>query len=231
MRLTWDVRSFEDELDRGSIYLQNGGVKPWNGLISVNEKPVEVASRISHLDGVRVANERSEESFSATIEAFTYPDEVLHRRPFGLSYRTRINESHKIHLVYNVLARMTERTYAQDEATPFSFDISTRPVPIPGAKPGAHLIVDISKANSATIFDLENVLYGYESGQARLPLPAEVIELFDAHVLITVIDNGDGTFTVSGPDEVVRMLDDTTFMVDSPGIVYLDGSTYTVSSW
>lgn len=231
MGLRWDVRTYEAGIDQGVVYPKNGEAEPWNGLISVKETPEELNSRVRYFDGIKVINKKSEESFSATIEAYTYPDGVISRKPFGFSYRVHTEKNYKIHLVYNVLAKMSELTYEQEETTPFRFDISTTPVPVPGAKATAHLIVDISNAYALTVIDLENILYGYESGQARLPLPEEVLSIFEQHAFLRVVDHGDGTFSITGPPEMVQMINDTMFLIDSPGVVYLNQSTYTISSW
>jgi hypothetical protein len=65
---------------------------------------------------------------------------------------------------------------------------------------------------------------------ARLPDPQEIFDIFEANSILRVVDNGDGTFTVTGPDDAITMLDDTTFEIDWPSVVVIDSNTYEISS-
>jgi hypothetical protein len=65
---------------------------------------------------------------------------------------------------------------------------------------------------------------------ARLPTPEELLGIFERTALLQVVDNGDGTFTVTGPDEAIQMLDPTTFQIAWPSAVYLDAESYSLSS-
>jgi hypothetical protein len=47
---------------------------------------------------------------------------------------------------------------------------------------------------------------------------------------MVVTDNGDGTFTVDAPYDVIRMLDSETFEITSNNAVFTSGTTYTLSS-
>ena len=60
-----------------------------------------------------------------------------------------------------------------------SWDISTTPVPvpIPGAKATASITIDSTKTEDGKLAALEAILFGSESQEARLPLPAEVITI------------------------------------------------------
>lgn len=60
-----------------------------------------------------------------------------------------------------------------------SWEISTVPVDVPGFKPTATLEVNSTKTDAATLKKIEDILYGSETAEARLPLPAEIITLLD----------------------------------------------------
>lgn len=232
-RLSWDKRDYEAGLDRGVFYLKNATGEVWNGLTSVKESDSNTDEQVRYIDGVKTDSRRRRGEFAGTIEAFTYPDSffenVLEQRRqqgFGLSYRTK----DKIHLVYNILVGPTSFDAQQLDTQPFSWGFTTTAIPVPGARLSAHLVVDAGKAYSWTVAALEDVLYGSESGVARLPLPEEVLDIFEINSILRVIDNGDGTFTVTGPDEVIQMLDSTTFQIDWPSAVYIDAISYTLSS-
>jgi hypothetical protein len=178
----------------------------WNGLTTVTESPSGAAANPQYADNIKYLNLISAEEFGATIEAFTYPDEFAEcdgtalpgpgltvgqqsRKQFGLCYRTRVgndvdgtDHGYKLHLIYGAQAAPSEKAYAtindSPEAIAFSWDITTSPVPVQDLKPTALLTVDSSKVDSDALAELEDILYGSGSVDARLPLPDEVIDLF-----------------------------------------------------
>lgn len=122
------------------------------------------------------------------------------RTPFGLSYRTLIgndtegtDKGYKLHLVYGASAQPSGKEYQtvndSPEAITFSWEITTTPVPINvegyDFKPTATLEIDTTKDLPEGFLEaLEDILYGKDGvGEAatdpRLPLPDEVIALYD----------------------------------------------------
>lgn len=108
------------------------------------------------------------------------------RTPFGLAYRTLIGNDtagteygYEIHLVYNATAGVSSLDYQtvndSPEALELSWDFSTLPVDVPGAKPSAHLVISSLTAEPSKLKALETKLYGTESTAPALPTPAEVI--------------------------------------------------------
>ena len=146
---------------------------------------------------------RAAEEFGGTIEAYTYPDafaecdgslELIpgvyagqqNRKPFGLSYRTvlgndtQLNDyGYKLHLIYGCTCNPSERSYEtindSPDAITFSWDFSTTPVNVTGAKPTACIVIDSTKVNSTALKTLEDKLYGTAGTDAYLPLPDEVV--------------------------------------------------------
>lgn len=210
--ITWDdadKRTFETGVDHGVLYIPNetgaylNGVA-WNGLVSVTESPSGAEANPQYADNIKYLNLISAEEFGATIEAFTYPEEFGQfdgsaevapgiiigqqvRKPFGLSYRTKVGNGldseagYKLHLVYGALAKPTEKAYNtvndSPEAITFSWELSTNPVSVPGYKPTALLTIDSTKVESADLIALETILYG-SSSAPKLPTPTEVFALF-----------------------------------------------------
>ena len=108
------------------------------------------------------------------------------RTPFGLAYRTLIGNDtagteygYEIHLVYNATAGVSSQDFQtvndSPEALELSWDFSTLPVDVPGAKPSAHLVISSLTAEPSKLKALETKLYGTESIAPALPTPAEVI--------------------------------------------------------
>ncbi|UVK62838.1 major tail protein [Arthrobacter phage Uzumaki] len=211
--LTWDdtgKRFYETGVEKGVLYKQNAtGVYDtgfaWNGLSSVTESPSGAEANAVYADNIKYLNLISNEDFSGTIEAYTYPAEFAecdgtatltpglyagqqNRKTFGLSYKTLLGNDvlntglgYKLHLVYGATAAPTERAYASvnesPEALTFSWEFSTNPVPVPGFKPSAILTIDSTKVNASKMADLELALYGSAGVEPRLPLPAEVLSI------------------------------------------------------
>lgn len=182
----------------------------WNGLTAVTESPSGAEATALYADDMKYLNLYSAEEFGATIEAYTYPDEFAEcdgskelvdgvvigqqtRKAFGLCYRTVIGndtdgEAHgyKLHIIYGAMASPSEKVYAtindSPEAITFSWEVTTTPVNVTGAKPTASVVIDSTKADPTKLAALEVILYGKDpttdggnDGVApRLPLPDEL---------------------------------------------------------
>ena len=177
----------------------------WNGLTAVTESPSGAEPTPLYADDIKYLNLISNEEFGCTIEAYTYPDEFADcdgsaalaagvmigqqkRKTFGLAYRTAfgndsdgVDHGYKLHLVYGCLAAPSEKAYStindSPEAMTFSWEVSTTPVNVTGHKPTALLTIDSTKANPAKLAALEDILYGKDQVEPRLPLPDEIATL------------------------------------------------------
>ena len=182
----------------------------WNGLTAVTESPSGAEATPLYADDIKYLNLLSAEEFGATIEAYTYPDEFAEcdgsasladgvmigqqaRKTFGLCYRTAIgndidgnDHGYKLHIIYGALAAPTEKAYAtindSPEAITFSWEVTTTPVNVTGAKPTASITIDSTKADAEKLAKLEGILYGANETEARLPLPDEIKSMFTASV-------------------------------------------------
>ena len=180
----------------------------WNGLTAVTESPSGAEATALYADDTKYLNLMSAEEFGATIEAYTYPEEFeacdgsaalaqgvsigqQKRSTFGLCYRTALGNDtdgsdygYKLHLIYGALAAPSEKAYAtindSPEAITFSWELTTTPVAVTGHKPTACITIDSTKADKTKLAALEDILYGSESEEARLPLPDEIATLMAA---------------------------------------------------
>ena len=183
----------------------------WNGLTAVTESPSGAEATPLYADDIKYLNLLSTEEFGATIEAYTYPDEFAAcdgsaalvdgvmigqqaRKTFGLCYRTTIGNDtngndygYKLHIIYGALAAPSEKAYAtindSPEAITFSWEVTTTPVNVTGAKPTASITIDSTKADSTKLAALEDILYGKDGepgNEPRLPLPDEIKTLMTA---------------------------------------------------
>lgn len=236
MRLNWSEapRLYSEGLDRGVLYSKGTGV-PWNGLISVQEQEVGEVYTDFYLDGVRVRVTQDLGDFTATMEAYTYPDEFEDSDvvPFGLSYRTHHADRYLIHLVYNALAtpsgRLIKTEGATAEPSTFSWDISSTSANILGSSPAAHLILDASDTPEVTEA-IENLLYGTETEDASLPNPNVVLDICEQAAMLKITYNGDGTWTADGPDDMVQLHPDGSFTISSPSLFLQSDGRFVVSS-
>lgn len=236
-RLTWEARDYEVGADRGVFYPPSGTGEAWSGLISVKEAPAESTQRIAYQDGGRFVNRQSKGYFAGTVEAYNHPpsfysDILTQRRqkPVGFSYRTMTKDYYRLHLVYNAIFSPGGQIHQQSIVESYSWDFTTLPIDIPGAKRSSHLVIETSIAYSWVVELIEDILYGTDAEDSRLPLPEEIIEIFETNAILQIIDHGDGTWTAIGPDDVVYMLDSETFEINWPSAVYIDADSYTVST-
>jgi len=116
------------------------------------------------------------------------------RKGFGLSYRTKVGNDiagqdfgYKLHLVYGGRAAPSERGYEtindSPEAITFSWEMSTTPVQVAGGyQPTSTLTIDstdfTTESQKALLAAFEDILYGTENTDPRLPLPDEVKRFF-----------------------------------------------------
>lgn len=245
-RLIWDSvadRRYASGTDRGVFYTRNGVGEVWNGLVSVEESP-SGELRHNYLDGLKFSKHQKKAEYSATLKAYTYPTSMsdylgmytaarVRRRnkPFHLSYRVMTTTGYEVHVVYNVSALPSQINHEHDSTETFGWEIESRGVPVFDDRTSSHLIVDSAIAHPDALAEFESVIYGAEFAPALLPDPPDLLNIFERYSELRVTDHGDGTFTVTGPDTAVKMLDSTTFEIDWPSVVILDPTTYRISSW
>ena len=165
--LTWDAtgeRYFEMGVSKGVLFVMGsagtyGAGVAWNGLSTITESPEGAEPSDIWADNIKYATLRSTETFSGTIEAYTYPDEFnacngeativegatigqQSRATFGLCYRTEIGSDtasdgtagYKLHFLYGLTASPSEKAYASindsPEAIAFSWEVSSTPVAV-----------------------------------------------------------------------------------------------------
>lgn len=259
-RLIWNdpgTKEFEAGVDHGVLYVGEQPGVAWPGLTSVEVEPDGGGAKSYYLDGEKYLLVSESEEYAATINAFTYPNlftecdgsrtvraglklSQQRRKTFGFSYRTMVGNDqdveagYKIHLVYNALASPSSRSHTtandRPELTPFSWAITTKPPVVAGYKRTAHVEIDSRTTDSQVLGLLEESLYGNETEEPRLPAFAEIVEMYDAFFVFVVTDNGDGIFTISGPDDAILALDDILLQFTWPTVLEVDPDTYTIAS-
>ena len=214
--LVWDeigARIFETGINHAVLYVQHtdgtypAGV-PWNGIISISEKPSGAEPTPLYADNIKYLTLVGAEEFAATIEAYTYPDEFAEcdgsyeaadgvflaqqrRKKFGLVYKTKLGNDvmgndlgYKLHIIYGALAAPSEKSYSTINDTPeaitFSWEITTDAVDVTDYRPTAMVVIDSTKADAAKLALLEDELFGtYPAGVANLPLPNAIIAMLE----------------------------------------------------
>lgn len=127
------------------------------------------------------------------------------RQSFGFSYQTIIgndvendNYGYKIHCVYGATASPSEKNYTtvndSPEAVAFSWEVNTVPVNVTGFKPTACVTIDSTKFKNPSakkvLEAFENILYGDDEHDARLPMPDEILELLKPVEITTKVTDG-----------------------------------------
>lgn len=178
----------------------------WNGITAITESPSGAEATPLYADDIKYLNLVSAEEFGCTIEAYTYPDEFMEcdgsasladgvvigqqsRKTFALAYKTTVGndsdtQGYKIHIVYGCLAAPSEKAYAtindSPEAITFSWEVTTTPVAVTGAKPTSIVTIDSTKCDASKLAALEAKLFGGEGDDAEptLLLPDAIKEMF-----------------------------------------------------
>lgn len=251
VRLTWDPKDglVGQGISQGVLYLDTGAY-PWNGLVSVEEQDNSTIDTSLFYDGRRHRLPQDTGNFTATVEAYTYPDEFApydgldefskhqERQRFGMSYRNEFGNGYELHLVYNALIYPSNNSHISlnenSNISPFSWQLVTTGIDLTWTKAASHLIVDSLEAHPTPLAQLENYIYGTDFSAPRLPSASEVIDLFEDYTTSRITYNGDGTVTMSGPDYMVSEVDETTqeFTVNLPTAFYAyDGVALIRSHW
>lgn len=187
----------------------------WNGLTAVSESPSGGDATDLWADNMKYATMRAAEKFGGTIEAYTYPDEFAvcdgtatlvagvtiggqSRRPFGLCYRTNVSndllaDEYKLHLVYGCTASPSERAYTtvndSPDAITMSWEFEATPVNVEGFKPTSILTISSKEVtDKEKLKQFEDLLYGTETDEPKLPLPDEVKAFFGGEATESLIE-------------------------------------------
>ncbi len=243
-KISWgdpNSKRYSSGIDRVVLYLPSLPGIPWSGVTEIAETPSETIIQ-TFIDGQKVRQLSRGLDLQATINAYTYPEEFQAYsgynhyliKPFNLSYREMTSDkSYRIHLLYNVVASPTDKSYStlgdSFDGT-FSWDLKTKPENIPGYAPTSHLIIDTDTAYSWTVQAIEDQLYGSEGVIPNLPTPAGIQEIFEENAIFKVTDNGDGTVTVSGPDEAIQALANNRVKLNWPSVINISATEVHVSS-
>lgn len=199
--LAWDEvgeRWYETGVDHGVLYIHGDPISAvsWNGLASITELlGREVKSY--YTDGIKYLDHQVLGAFSATLQAFTYPDELddltgvetfepgvfLHdqrAKAFSLCYRTRVGNDldgtdagYKLHLIYNVMASPSNRQYSSlsnnPALTPLEWTLSGVPPRALAIRPTSHMSIDSRTIDPDLLSNIEDLLYGTVSVDPDLP--------------------------------------------------------------
>lgn len=244
-------------LPNGSGGYSNG--VPWSGLTSIEENRSANGTQPYYLDGVKYIDLPSPSDYAATLKAYTYPDEFLPfdgvgdagnglyldnqvPQAFGLSYKTLVGNdvqstdyAYKLHFLYGLTATPTDKPYdsQSDSTNPIEFSWAlnaSAPQLVPGFRPTAHAWLDSRKTDPDFLAAMEDQLYGTDNSLAYLPSLTQLLQMMSQANLINVIDNGDGTFTVTTMFEGFISVDENNiFTITDINATFSDPDTYTIT--
>lgn len=177
----------------------------WNGITAANESPSGAESNDQYADNIVYLSLTGAEKFEGTIEAFSSPAEFDEcdgmkelskgltvsqqtRKPFGFAYKSILGNDikgndygYKLHIWYGCKAAPSERSHTTVNDSPEpqnpSWTVSSTPIAVPGAKPSSVLTFNSTTTPADKLKKIEDILYGTNEADARLPLPSEIIEL------------------------------------------------------
>ena len=181
---------------------------PWNGLVNVVTENGDTNATDLFSGDVKIDIALGNDDVSGTIAAYTYPDEFeacigsvsavpgfyvqqQGRNRFGLSYRTLIGNDakgqeygYKIHLLYNLTVISESHTHntvndsMDDIELDWDFDALPMLTDDEDYDPYSELVFDSTKFSPEFMASLEDILYGTESEDPRLPDLDELLDLY-----------------------------------------------------
>lgn len=225
-------------LDRGVLYLSTMLGVPWIGLSSVTEM-AETTNKSMYIDGVKTFNHISTSPYSCSVKGYTYPEELDGYSGWdaqkhvisGFSYRVRTEYGYEIHIVYNAIFEPVIKDWdgSDDSIDEFEWVLVTTPALVDG-RYISHLVVKTSETNNSAVLELESYLYGSDTSLAHLPTVQQIIEIFESNAILRVIDNGDGSCTITGPDSALITDEFGVITLDWPTVLVIDSETHKISS-
>lgn len=246
-------RRYSSGLDRGILYYDNK-VIPWNGLVSIT-KETSVSSEPVYFEGRKVNDIFTFSSPSYTLTAFACPEEFFDamgleevgpdfyaadQQPqrFSLCYRKSLYDAlsqdpigHEINFLFHMTAipDNDEANTQSNSSTPsnFSWKLSGIPTPILGFQATCHFKIKTAGFNDSQLEELYEYLYGSEDTDPTHVTPEGLMNLLNSWIDIT--DNGDGSWTASGPVEFFDVQNGA-FKITNVGGYYVDQDTYVARS-
>jgi len=179
---------------------ETGLIVPWNGLVSVDEKDVDVGELTAAFEGKTYSNLRFGGFYQCNVSAYSFPYEFLSaigireimpgcfitgQQPtrFNFSYKTLVGESgYLIHFVYNAVAVPTNLEYETlndtVKVTRRKWTITATPPNLTGGRTTAHVIVDSTVTDPAVLAVVEDTLYGTDITTPDFPTQSELVTIF-----------------------------------------------------
>jgi hypothetical protein len=218
-KLVWNEPNqnrYEYGVDRGVYYPYPNLGFAWNGLISVEQTSTGGEVTPLYFEGTKYLDVKAYTDFGLKVTAYSPPpmfsDAIgdysvvpgfiltkQRKTRFNFSYRTFQGgiDGYKIHFVYNIIAIPVDRSYSttdgSSKAETFSWEFSAVPQKVANFRPTAHYILDSTKLNTKALQVIEDILYGYEDQNPRIPDPDELLSLsgsWEPQILIPHWNNG-----------------------------------------
>lgn len=230
---------------------------PWVGLTGIDEGGSD-AMQAYFLDGRPFLYLPKPKEYTATIKAYTYPDEFSaimgipevtdgmyvdsqQGLAFDLCYRSLIGDGlvgekagYKIHVVYNAVVTPGGVSYStlgsSIEPSEFTFEISAVPMPLVGYRPSAHVMIDTRHMDENKLGEIEGLLYGTSTTEPQIPEPQVIFDTLSHGDAIIVTDNGDGTWEASGSYKNIQMIGDGVFQIQNVDGQDNGDGTFTIST-
>lgn len=194
-------KTYQSGIDRGVVYNNDGTLaQPWNGLISVENKPNGGDVESAYLDGIRRLSVPSPTYYSATITAFSVPPIVEQatgvtplyapglyndngiQKTFNMTYRSFIGnecnpeDGYKIHFLYGLVITkptISDKTRSDSsELDGISYDVVSNPTNLNSLRVN-HLYIDTRDVKQkARIASIEDLIYGTVTTAPSMPIPS-----------------------------------------------------------
>lgn len=185
----------------------------WNGFTGIEDNMNGGEENILWADNMKYAVLQSPDDYAGKLSVLQYPPEFTQcngeyqpvpgllltsqpRRAFALVYRTEIGNGrsqeagYMLHFIYGARVKPTtvERSTINNnpDAAKFEFEFYTMPITIAGYKPSSMVQVNSVQCSKGQAHAIENIIYGTETTESRLPFPEELFDLVNEVFLLNV---------------------------------------------
>lgn len=185
--IQWTERPYTYGVDRGVVYPQNTHGVPWNGLIQVDDKKIDLNTTQLYHDGVAYGVLSEPVRSGIRIEAYSVPEAIkvltgnaidgygiMYDQQelgyFSMSYRTLTESSYEIHFLTNITAVPSNNTYKTHTNRPEPLKYSYEGVCVPH-EVGNRLLTKATfpkdKVDPTVMKTVEEYLYGTDAVDAN----------------------------------------------------------------
>lgn len=222
-------------VDRGFIFFEESVGTPWRGIVDIEVSEDSYLIDTYYMEGRKIGHRHRQGNYRASVTSYDDPFtdidmELVSGFTYRESYTLNGKQEYRLHLVHGASIRHISTEHHlynvsdPKDASTYKWVVDSIDVELreDTGLQGSHLILDSAATYDWSMRDIETILY--EDG--RIPSIDEMFDIF-SEMNFVIIDHGDGTWSAVGHESMIRMLDVTEFMIQSPSVEIDESDPYT----